>query len=270
MQTCQEFLLRALSSFRIAAQYLQQQHECPTRPRKQSEPVFPLILQFEYRRHSRVQAFAATSEYIAGVHGTMSLLASIVLACSSFLILWLSSTYLQRSYFLNYTSTKHGCALPITLPSKDPFFGLDTFFATMKSIKNHCRMRTTQALIKRYGNTYQSFPFGRRIVMTTSPRNIQHVLSLEHEKFGVGPIRGPAVAMTGPGIISNDGKVWEHGRAMIRPSFTRSQVANREMFDVHVERFLALLPEPGKTVDLQPMFNRLVRMIYRNDIPRSC
>jgi cytochrome P450 len=94
--------------------------------------------------------------------------------------------------------------------------------------------------------------------MTTSPRNIQHVLSLEHEKFGVGPIRGPAVAMTGPGIISNDGKVWEHGRAMIRPSFMRSQVADREMFDVHVERFLALLPATGRMVDLQPLFDRLV------------
>jgi cytochrome P450 len=66
------------------------------------------------------------------------------------------------------------------------------------------------------------------------------------------------MAMTGPGIISNDGKVWEHARAMIRPAFTRSQVANGEMFDVHVERFLALLAGDGKTADLQPLFDRLV------------
>jgi cytochrome P450 len=141
---------------------------------------------------------------------------------------------------------------------RDPFFGLDTFFATMKAIKNHCRMRTVQAQSQTYGHTFQSFPFGRRVITTTSARNIQHVLSLKHEKFGVSPVRGPAIAMTGPGIISNDGKVWEHARAMIRPAFTRSQVADKEMFDVHFERFLALLPGEETTVDLQPLFDRLV------------
>jgi cytochrome P450 len=122
-------------------------------------------------------------------------------------------------------------------------------------------MRDTQVHVKSYGHTYQWFSFGRRVVITTSPRNIQHVLSLEHEKFGVGPIRGPAVAMTGPGIISNDGKVWEHGRAIIRPAITRSQIANRELIDVHVERFLALFTEMGKAVDLRPFLDRLVCVV---------
>jgi cytochrome P450 len=188
----------------------------------------------------------------------MALITSIALACSSLLVYLVSFTYLRRSYFLHYTSNKDGCELPISLPSKDPLFGLDTFFATMKAMKNHCRMRTIQAQARTYGHTFQSFPFGRRVITTTSARNIQHVLSLEHNKFGVGLVRGPAVAMTGTGIISNDGKVWEHARAMIRPCFTRSQVADREMFDVHLERFLALLPEEGAAVDLQPLFDRLV------------
>jgi hypothetical protein len=69
--------------------------------------------------------------------------------------------------------------------------------------------------------------------------------------------------MTGPGIITNDGKVWEHARAMIRPSFARSLVADRDMFDVHVEHFLGLLPELGATVDLQPLFDRLVCQMNR-------
>jgi cytochrome P450 len=193
----------------------------------------------------------------------MSLFICIALAFSSLLILWLSSTYLQRSYFLQYTSTRNGCAPPRSLPSKDLFFGLDTFFAAMKAMNNHCRMRTIQAQTRIYGRTFQSFPFNRRVITITSARNIQHVLSHEHEKFGVSPIRGPSVAMTGPGIITNDGKVWEHARAMIRPSFARSLVADRDMFDVHVEHFLGLLPELGATVDLQPLFDRLVCQMNR-------
>jgi cytochrome P450 len=119
-------------------------------------------------------------------------------------------------------------------------------------------MRTTQADAQKYGHTYQSFPFARRTITITSARNIQTVLSLEHEKFGVRPIRGPAQEMTGPGIIVNDGKVWEHARAMIRPAFTRTLIANRELFDVHVERFFELLPTNGSVIDLQPLFDRLV------------
>jgi cytochrome P450 len=126
-------------------------------------------------------------------------------------------------------------------------------------MKNHERMRKTQAQARQYGHTFQAFPFARRTITTTSARNIQAVLSLEHQKFGVGPIRGPAEAMTGSGIISNDGAVWEQARAMIRPAFTRADIANRELFDAHVERFFSLLPTDGAVVDLQPLFDRLVR-----------
>jgi cytochrome P450 len=119
-------------------------------------------------------------------------------------------------------------------------------------------MRTIQAQTKLYGRTFQSFPFDRRAITITSARNIQHVLSLEHEKFGVSPIRGLSVAMTGPGIIRNDGHVWERARAMTRPSFTKSQVADSDMFNVHVEHFLGLLLELRAIVDLQPLFDRLV------------
>jgi hypothetical protein len=188
----------------------------------------------------------------------MGLFVSLTLAA---LALFTTEIYLrriQKHYALRKASAKHGCASPKTLPSRDPFFGLDTFFATFKSMKNHCRMRTTQADAQKYGHTYQSFPFARRTITITSARNIQTVLSLEHEKFGVRPIRGPTQEMTGPGIIVNDGKVWEHARAMIRPAFTRTLIANRELFDVHVERFFELLPTNGSVIDLQPLFDRLV------------
>lgn len=188
----------------------------------------------------------------------MALLASLALA---FLLPIALKLYFActRSYALRRSSTKHGCALPNTLPSKEPIFGLDTVIATFKSMKDHCRMQTGQAHAQTYGHTFQSSPFGRRTITTTSARNIQAILSLEHEKFGVSPIRGPAEHMLGPGIISSDGKVWEHARAMIKPAFARKEIADRTMFDVHIDRFFSLLPENGSAVDLQPLFDRLVR-----------
>lgn len=171
---------------------------------------------------------------------------------------------LYGHYAFNNASSRLGCAAPKTLPSRDPFFGIDTVVSTFRSIKDHCRMRTIQTQTRLYGHTFQSFPFGRRVVTTISSRNIQTVLSLKHEKFGVGPIRKPAEAMVGKGIISNDGVVWEHGRSMIRPAFASSQIADRGMFARHVERLLALLPQDNSVVDLQPLFDRLVRLSDHN------
>lgn len=64
--------------------------------------------------------------------------------------------------------------------------------------------------------------------------------------------------MTGKGIITSDGGLWKFGREMIRPTFTRAQIADREVFERHVKRFLELLPQDEATVDLQPLFDRLI------------
>jgi cytochrome P450 len=188
----------------------------------------------------------------------MGFLLSAVAALFIASLLRFSLSRLYNYYTFSNASSKHGCASPKTLPSRDPFFGLDTVAATFKSIRDHCRMRNTQTQTRLYGHTFQSFPFGRRVITTVSPRNVQTVLSLQHEKFGVGPMRKPAEAMVGKGIISNDGKIWEHGRSLMRPAFTRSQIADRGMFEKHVERLLALLPQDASAVDLQPLFDKLV------------
>ncbi|KAH7402392.1 cytochrome P450 [Phaeosphaeria sp. MPI-PUGE-AT-0046c] len=188
----------------------------------------------------------------------MSFFFSAILTLVVLSLLHSTLNRLYDHYTFSNASSKLGCAAPKTLPSRDPFFGIDNVVSTFKSIKEHCRMRTIQTQTRLYGHTFQSFPFGRRVVTTISPRNIQTVLSLEHEKFGVGPIRRPAEAMVGKGIISNDGIVWEHGRSLIRPAFARSQIADRVMFERHVERLLALLPQDNGVVDLQPLFDRLI------------
>jgi hypothetical protein len=55
-----------------------------------------------------------------------------------------------------------------------------------------------------------------------------------------------------------DGPFWDHSRALIRPTFTRANVANLPAFEVHFQRFLRLLPKDGDTVDLKPLLYRLV------------
>lgn len=43
----------------------------------------------------------------------------------------------------------------------------------------------------------------------------------------------------------------------MRPNFTRTQVADLDMFETHIRHFIGNIPKDGSTIDLQPLFFRL-------------
>lgn len=182
----------------------------------------------------------------------------IGVALFALLLFVLAPSLLQRVVVAR-ASRRNGCASPIRLAAKDPIFGLDTVADNMRTMAKKRRIKMIYSQFEQYGRTFESWPFGRRVISTVDARNIQFVLSTEHTKFGVGPVRELAqTPMTGKGIITSDGEVWRHGRNMIRPTFTRDHIADGDMFEKHVKRFLDLLPKDEGTVDLQPLLDRLV------------
>lgn len=60
--------------------------------------------------------------------------------------------------------------------------------------------------------------------------------------------------MLGHGIFTTDGSAWERSRAMVRPNFTRQQVADLDMFENHMSHLIDSIPRDGSTVDLQDLF----------------
>jgi cytochrome P450 len=110
------------------------------------------------------------------------------------------------------------------------------------------------------GNTFQSTILGRSYIFTIDPRNVQTVLALKFKDFDLGDNRNYAFRpLLGQGIFCSDGPIWEHSRALVRPNFTRNQVADINVYDVHVSNLLRLIPRTGSTVDLQDLFFRMVR-----------
>ena len=80
--------------------------------------------------------------------------------------------------------------------------------------------------------------------------------------------------MLGAGIFTTDGLQWEHSRvthaldstyftaltnyqALIRPNFTRAQVADLETFETHIQTLISKIPRDGSTIDLQALFFKL-------------
>jgi cytochrome P450 len=93
------------------------------------------------------------------------------------------------------------------------------------------------------------------VTATIEPENVKTVLSTKFEDFCLGNRRAKTlIPVFGHGIFDTDGPAWERSRALIRPNFTRQQVADLDTFEIHVSHLLNAVPTGGATVDLQDLF----------------
>lgn len=93
------------------------------------------------------------------------------------------------------------------------------------------------------------------VIITCEPENIKTILATKFQDFTFSNLRKRAFQpLFGKGIFTADGADWEHSRAMLRPNFVRSQVADLDMIEKHVENLIKEVPTDGSTVDLQDLF----------------
>lgn len=92
-------------------------------------------------------------------------------------------------------------------------------------------------------------------ITSCEPENVKTVLSLKFKDFELPGLRKRGFhPLFGKGIFTTDGAEWEHSRAMLRPNFTRSQVADLDMLEKHITNLIAAIPTDGSTIDLQNLF----------------
>ncbi|EME80782.1 uncharacterized protein MYCFIDRAFT_140424 [Pseudocercospora fijiensis CIRAD86] len=109
-----------------------------------------------------------------------------------------------------------------------------------------------------FGNFVAVSRFGtRKTVISSDPENVKSVLT-RADDFLVEPSRLAAFeGLLGKGIFTSDGAFWQHSRAMLKPQFDKSQITELDQFERHISKLLALIPDDGSTIDLQPLFHRL-------------
>ncbi|KAI4209216.1 MAG: hypothetical protein LQ351_007832 [Letrouitia transgressa] len=165
-----------------------------------------------------------------------------------------------RQYSVRRTKIhQHGCQPPPSLPRKDPIFGVDVAFRMFQSYRSGQRSATFKAQHEQYGPTFQSVALGKTRIFTIDPANLRAIFSTNFHDWGVQPLRlGPWGPMLGKGVMNMDGLFWKHSREMVQPLFRREQAFDLVTFDRHVARLLELLPRHRETVDLQPLFARLI------------
>ncbi|KJX93137.1 cytochrome p450 like protein [Zymoseptoria brevis] len=120
-------------------------------------------------------------------------------------------------------------------------------------------------MTKEHGRVCETFRtgfLGQTIYFTSDPKNIQAMLATQFQDFELGPTRAAVMGgVLGDGIFVQDGKKWEHSRAMLRPNFVRDQVSDLDMEEIHVKNLLEVMPTQASGwtdfVNIQTLFFRL-------------
>ncbi|KAF7861562.1 hypothetical protein EAF04_008124 [Stromatinia cepivora] len=145
----------------------------------------------------------------------------------------------------------HGCKPIPRVPSRDPILGLDTFIQMQKADA------AGQHPHQKYGQTFLMNSLGTEL-QTSQPENIQAICTTAFNDWGVGPVRGTiGLPFLGRGIFTEDGDFWKHSRSLVRPTFSRAEIADLDNFERHVARFLTHIPKDGSTFDMLPLVKRL-------------
>lgn len=151
----------------------------------------------------------------------------------------------------------YGCQPVARSYNKEPLLGLDKLPQTILAVQQHRVLQLGSELFKLLGNTFTVKELHRQAIVTVEPENIKTVLSLKFQDYGISHRLEAFRPLLGLGIFDSDGEHWASSRALIRPSFSRDQVADLTALEKLIQDLFSLLPRDGTTeVDLSELFFR--------------
>ncbi|KAH8691453.1 putative N-alkane-inducible cytochrome P450 [Talaromyces proteolyticus] len=145
-----------------------------------------------------------------------------------------------------------GCQPGVYGPSGP--FGLGFFMKIAKAAKEGNRIHLHDDLYKIHGNTFKQRIPGNEILFTIEPANAKAILTAQFEDFGLGHRAKTFWPLLGDGIFNADGHKWAHARTLLRPQFTKDQVADLQLMDEHIKTFIEAIPKDKSIFDIQPLF----------------
>ena len=156
----------------------------------------------------------------------------------------------------------HGCK-PIKKSAKynsfpNNIWGFKTYNENIEALKEHKVLEMIGKRLEGNGNTLSYRMLNGNFVMTMEPKNLQAILAHNFEDWGYGSRRRRIFSQVlGSGIFTSDGARWKHSRELLRPSFSKDQIADLPMLEKHVKNLINLIPHDGSMVNLQELFHRL-------------
>ena len=124
------------------------------------------------------------------------------------------------------------------------------------------RQNEMDQITGRKGTIFKFNLLGQHLYYTSDPKIIQAMLATQFSDFSLGTARRNNMLPTlGDGIFVQDGKAWEHSRALLRPSFVRELISDLDLEERHVQNLIKQIKsgQDGWTteVEIQTLFFRL-------------
>ncbi|RDL35873.1 putative cytochrome P450 alkane hydroxylase [Venustampulla echinocandica] len=154
-------------------------------------------------------------------------------------------------------SKKYGCKPAFQVPQSETIIGYGLLKEQLKAMDDKNVLGYMANRFRKYGNTFAAEMMGESFIGTIEPENIQAILVTKFDDFGIQGRKHAFGPLLGNGIFTSDGAQWRHSRALIRPSFVKSQISDLDIFETHIQTLISLIPHNSDTVDLQPLFFRL-------------
>lgn len=139
-------------------------------------------------------------------------------------------------------------------PGDSGVLGIPAFYRLTKAVREK---RWIDYLADEYGvhgRTYQLRFLSKQMITTIEPENIKAVLATQFKDFSLGTRHQQFYPLMGDGIFTLDGAGWSHARGLLRPQFSRDQVADISMLNDHISHLIDLIPKDRSSFDIQRLF----------------
>lgn len=138
----------------------------------------------------------------------------------------------------------------------EPFVALDMTLSLLSAARKKKLLEWFNGNFQTYGPTFVVSTVPRYAVHTIEAENIKTAFSLKFDDWSVRPGRlGFKHLMSGSTFMS-DGAAWTHSRGILRPMFAKDRITDLDLFELHFQKLLKLIPEDGSTFDLGALFHR--------------
>ncbi|KAF5667323.1 cytochrome P450 monooxygenase 52A13 [Fusarium heterosporum] len=179
---------------------------------------------------------------------SLTVLFSLALALTSWYAVSSISLYFSRRQFI----ATNGCK-PIANHYPSKWFGINFI---LEAGRSHGQRRYLETLTNNFfniGYTHEVRALGGTSIWTIEPENIKTILTSKFKDYSLGnrpAVMGP---LLGRGVFVTDGQEWSHSRALLRPNFSKDQVADLAMIERHLQQLLEIIPNDGKSIDLNDL-----------------
>lgn len=135
--------------------------------------------------------------------------------------------------------------------------GIRNLYMFLKTTKNRTALEQTVVNFrKKKERTFAMEILGMMNVVTRDPENVKAILATDFKSFDLG-LREPQLSyFLGSGIFTLSSHGWKHSRTLLRPQFTREQVAQIDSLRRHAASLEKIL-DKGEFVNIQHLFHQL-------------